>query len=127
MKYDIYCDFDIQKHKETYINYLEILILENGKIVYAIPGHQMKAEQLCCEKLNISKEELLKICPPTYYFDYLTWLLNISGAVAVWNDFYRCGENGLNKKQKAKLKLLKMNGLYKGVIGTNEIRTDNNV
>lgn len=47
MKYDIYCDFNIQKHKETYINYLEVLILENGKVVYAIPGHQMKAEQIC--------------------------------------------------------------------------------
>lgn len=116
MEFDIYCDFDIEKHKETYTNYLEVLILENGTIVYAIPSHQMKAEQICCEKLNINKEELLKLCPPMYYFDYLTWLLNTSGAVAVWNDFYRCGYNGLNRKQKAKLKLLKINGLYKGVI-----------
>ena len=43
MEFDIYCDFDIEKHKETYTNYLEVLILENGTIVYAIPSHQMKA------------------------------------------------------------------------------------
>lgn len=116
MKYDIYCDFDIEKHKQTYINYLEVLIMENGEINYAIPSHQMKAEQLCCEKLDISLKELYARCPNEYYCDYLTWLLNICGAVSVWNDFYKTGELGLNAKQRSKLEQLKLNGLFKGTI-----------
>ena len=115
-KYDIYSDFDIEKHKEKYINYLEVLILADGKIVYAIPSHQMKAGEICCKKLGISRQELSAMCPRECYFDYLTWLLNISGAVSVWNDFYKTGEKGLNTKQRSKLEQLKLNGLFKGTI-----------
>lgn len=116
MAYDIYCDFDMEKHKQKYINYLEVLILEDGKIVYAIPSHQMKAEQLCCEKLGISKQQLWAMCPKEYWCDYLTWLLTICGVVSVWNKFYQTGNGGLNTKQRAKLKQLKMNGIYQGKI-----------
>ena len=121
MAYDIYCDFDMEKHKQKYINYLEVLILEDGKIVYAIPSHQMKAEEICCEKLGVSREQLSAMCPKEYYYDYLTWLLNICGAVSVWNDFYKTGDKGLNTKQHSKLEQLKINGLFRGVIrnGTN--------
>lgn len=116
MPYDIYCDFDIEKHKQTYIDYLEVLILENGKIVYAIPSHQAKAEELCCEKLGISRQELLAMCPREYWCDYLTWLLTICGAVSVWNTLYATGKNGLNAKQRAVLRRLKLNGLYRGKV-----------
>lgn len=36
MKYDLHCDFDILKHKETYTNYLEVVILRTGKVEYAV-------------------------------------------------------------------------------------------
>lgn len=116
MKYDIYCDFDIEKHKQTYIDYLEVLILENGKVVYAVPSHQTKAEQLCCEKLGVTHKELLKICPREYWGDYLTWLLTTCDAVSVWNEFYLTGKDGINTKQKQTLKQLKLSGLYRGAI-----------
>lgn len=116
MAYDIYCDFDLDKHKQTYIDYLEVLILEDGKVVYAIPSHQQKAIALCCKKLNVSRNELNAMCPQEYYFDYLTWLLNICGAVSVWSTRYKTGTNGLNGKQRATLRRLKLNGLYRGAI-----------
>lgn len=116
MKYDIYCDFDLEKHKKTYIDYLEVLVLEDGKVIYAIPSHQAKAEQLCCEKLGIERKQLLAMCPKEYWCDYLTWLSTICGAVSVWNNLYVVGNNGLNAKQRATLRRLKMNGLYKGKI-----------
>lgn len=34
--------FDIETHKKTFKNYLEVIILENGRIVYAVPSHQEK-------------------------------------------------------------------------------------
>lgn len=39
-EYNLYCKFDIQKHKETYKNYLEVIIDEEGSIHYAVPSHQ---------------------------------------------------------------------------------------
>lgn len=54
-EYDIYCPFDAEKHKAKYINYLEILILENGKVVYAVPSHQEKAIALACEKHGLTQ------------------------------------------------------------------------
>ncbi len=116
MAYDIYCDFDIEKHKQTYINYLEVMILRNGTIVYAIPSHMEKAKQLCCEQLHITLEELSNMCPIEYWCDYMTWLLTKCGAVAVWNELYKTGEFGLNNRQRATLKRLKLHGLYKGHI-----------
>ena len=35
-EYDIYRPFDAEKHKAKYSNYLEVLILEDGTVVYAI-------------------------------------------------------------------------------------------
>lgn len=116
MAYNIYCKFNAEEHKKTYINYLEVLILENGEIIYAVPSHQAKAEEICREKLGVTYQELLAMCPKEYYCDYLTWLLNICGAISVWNEFYIAGESGINANQKKKLKQLKLKGLYKGAI-----------
>ena len=116
MAYDIYCDFDIEKHKQKYINYLEVMILQDGKIVYAVPSHQMKAEQLCCGRLGTTTKELWSKCINEGGTDYMAWLLTQCEAVAVWNDFYIAGALGLNKRQRLALKRLKLHGLYRGAI-----------
>lgn len=35
----LYQPFDIEVHKENFINKLEIVILEDGSAVYAVPSH----------------------------------------------------------------------------------------
>ena len=40
--YDLHSPFDLQKHMETYINYLEVVIFPDGHIEYAVPSHQEK-------------------------------------------------------------------------------------
>lgn len=115
-KYGLHSKFDFKKHKETFINYLEVLILENGEIVYAVPSHQMKAEELAYEKLNVDRPTLIKLCPKEYHFDYLKWLLTITNSISVWDDFYIYGFNGINDKQMNTLKKLKLYGLYRGII-----------
>ena len=62
-EYNVYSDFDIEKHKKTYIHYLEVVIDENGKIMYAVPSHQEKLITLACKRLNITREELNSMCP----------------------------------------------------------------
>ena len=49
----LHSPFDMKTHKENFINYLEVVILENGTIEYAIPSHIKKLEEICCKKLGI--------------------------------------------------------------------------
>ena len=119
-EYGLQSEFDIEKHKNKFKNYLEVMIERDGKVVYAVPSHQMKAEELCCETLGISREELIARCPAEYHYNYLTWLLTICGAVAVWNDFCACGNAPPTREQRAKLRKLKMSGLYRGRIPKEE-------
>lgn len=114
MAYTVYSDFDIDQHRKTFIHYLEVVIDENGKIIYAVPSHQEKLISLSCEKMNITREELNAMCPQEYYFDFMTWLCKVSGACAVWDNFIQCDK--LAEQQIRALQMLKENGLYLGEI-----------
>jgi hypothetical protein len=110
--------FDIETHKKTFTNYLEVIVLEDGTIVYAVPSHQMKLMELACERLRITKEELADRCPPEMYGDYNAWLCKISRSVALYN----VGMTGVaNQKQKEVIQELKDNGLYSGKIIEKEV------
>lgn len=115
-KYGLHSNFNIAKHKETFIDYLEVLIKSDGTVVYAVPSHQMKAELLAAETMKCSVDKVRKSCPKEYWFDYMKWLLTKAGAIAVWNEFYKAGEEGINEKQLQTIKRLKMHGVYKGCI-----------
>lgn len=112
-KYGLYSDFDVEKHKKTFINYLEVLILKDGTIKYAVPSHQELAIRLACDKKGITREELNDECPREYYGDFLAWILMQTDSVAVWNDFY---VGTPNDKQKDALRMLKSSGVYMGSI-----------
>lgn len=114
MAYDLHSEFDIDQHKKTFIHYLEVVIDENGKIMYAVPSHQEKMISLSRDKLNVTREELNAMCPQEYYFDFMTWLCKISGACAVWENFVQCDK--LTEWQIRALRMLKDNGLYLGEI-----------
>ncbi len=115
MAYDLYCPFDMQKHKETYTNYLEVILFPDGVIEYAVPSHQEKLIKVCCDKLNVSREELFKLCPEDYYFDVITWLCNISGCVSIWNNGLTKSDcNPLTEEQVNKIKELQKEKLYTG-------------
>ena len=119
-EYSVQSPFDIKRHQETFINYLEVLILEDGTIEYAVPSHQGKALELACKKLNKTKQEIEDMCPREYYCNYLYWLLGLTGSVSVWGN---CAEHfimyeTINKNQILTLKRLKKYGLYKGDIPT---------
>lgn len=114
MEYTVYSGFDIERHKRTFTNYLEVVVDEDGKIMYAVPSHQEKLIKLACEKLNVTREELNAMCPEEYYFDFVTWLCKVSGACAVWNTYVASYKP--SKRQIEALKALKDSGIYKGEI-----------
>lgn len=113
MGYDLYSEFDIEQHRKKYINYLEVLIENNGHVLYAVPSHQELAIRLACEEKGWTREELNAACPREYYLDFMPWLLGLTGAVSVWNDMY-VGKP--NDSQMETLRQLKDAGLYKGTI-----------
>lgn len=108
--YNIYSKFDIEKHKSIYINYLEVIILPDGTVEYAVPSHQEKLIKIAMEKLKVTREELNELCPREYYFDLITWLTKITSCVSVWNN-YVVGEP--NEIQKEVIEQLKLEGLLK--------------
>lgn len=114
MSYTAYSDFNIEQHKKTFIHYLEVVIDENGKIMYAAPSHQEKLIAIACKKLSVTREELNSMCPQEYYFYFMTWLCKMSGACAVWEKFIECDK--LTGQQIRALQILKENGLYLGEI-----------
>ena len=112
--YNLYSQFDVSKHKQTYTNYLEVIIDSDGNVMYAVPSHHEKMIALVCEKLSVDRDGLDKMCPEEYYFDFLIWLSKVSGAVAVWNEFVQ--GFSFTEAQIMALKMLKMEGVYKGEI-----------
>lgn len=113
-EYNLYCPFDAEKHKGKYVNYLEVVIDENGTVMYAVPSHQEKAIEVACKKMNVTRDELNDMCPREYYCDFLTWLSKVAEVVFVWESFCTCSR--INRKQKYALRNLKLHGLYKGAI-----------
>lgn len=111
-EYDVYCNFDLDKHKQKYVNYLEVMIEEDGTVHYAVPSHQEWAIYAACRKLGVSREELCDMTPADFYFDWLTWLLMQSGSMAVWNNHYECQRP--TRAQYNTLRRLKLGGVYHG-------------
>jgi hypothetical protein len=105
--------FDLEVHKKTFVNYLEVILREDGTVEYAVPSHQEKLIAIALEKLKVSREELYKSCPPEYYCDVIAWLCKITGCVSVWETMYI---GTCNEAQVRKLQELQTHNLYKGTI-----------
>ena len=107
-------DFDIALHKETFTDYLEVVIYKDGKIEYAVPSHNNKMAEIYMRQCGLSNiREAMDRIPPEYYCAMIEWFNIQTGAIAVWNN----GFVGVaNKKQLAVLKKLKMNGVYRGAV-----------
>lgn len=118
-KYDLYSEFDLEKHKRTYVNYLEVMIDRDGKVLYAVPSHQQKAIEMACAETGWSRHHLWEACPDDMRFDVLEWLLSLTGAVAVWN--YNIAGTP-NAAQRRTLRELAEAGVYKGPLSAGKVQ-----
>lgn len=109
-KYDVYSDFDIEQHKKTFINYLEVVILPDGTVKYAVPSHQEFLINYICEKWGLTREKFNTLVPEQYAFNFLNWLMTVSGCVCIWTSFYK-GE--CNFVQIRKIRELIVSGILK--------------
>lgn len=113
-EYSVSSDFDINKHKNTFINYLEVIIHPDGSVHYAVPSHQEYLIKYICKQDGITREELEDSTPVEYYCDFMRWLCMQSGCISVWNKFLCLDQ--MTDAQRATLEVLKKEDLYKGDI-----------
>ena len=110
----LHSKFSIEIHKQVFMDYLEVVIDENGEVMYAVPSHQEKMIEIACKKLNVTRDELKNMCPEEYYLDFILWLSKVSGSCSVWIN-YVIGYS-FTEKQISKLQELQNEGLYWGAI-----------
>lgn len=103
--------FDVKTHKKHFINYLEVIILEDGTVVYASPSHTEKMVSIACQKLNVTRDELNDMVPVEYYADMMTWLCKITSCVALWTSMLI---GSVNMHQHVTINHLTNEGLYLG-------------
>lgn len=105
--------FSISLHAATFVNYLEVVILPDGHVEYAVPSHTEKLLQIAMEQTQLSREQIYNSCPPDYYFSVNEWLCKYTNCVAV-NTYSYIGEP--NDAQLSMLRRLAKAGLFKGSV-----------
>lgn len=100
--------FNIETHKKTFINYLEVVISLEGVIEYGVPSHTAKLEQVLRNK-GINPQAT---CPKEYYCNYNEWLCKMTGYIMVWGIPNSMIIGKPNKKQQEALDMLKREELF---------------
>lgn len=103
--------FDIETHKRTFINYLEVCLDGSGNVHYAVPSHQEWLIRYACNKHNMTRKEFEDTCPRERWWDYMLWLTEQTGCIVVWDTGFI---GRINPLQQKTLLTLKANGLYCG-------------
>lgn len=124
-EYNLYCPFDIEKHKKTFINYLEVVILEDGTIEYAVPSHQEKAIKIACEKLQCDRDHFIDVVSQKHLSDWNEWLMDTAGVIMVWDSFIQF--HNVTQAQINSLKRLKEAELYFGSIPGKAVKYESNI
>ena len=98
--------FDVETHKETFVNYFEAVARPDGSVEYAVPSHQEKLKRVMREAGRDPEGE----CPREFWADYLTWLMRETGCVCLWAHGYM-GEP--NARQRQAIRMLCAEGLMR--------------
>jgi len=107
--------FNIELHKRTFIDYLEVMLDVDGVVHYAIPSHQEFLIKKAMERNHWTRTQLMNVCPREMHTRFLEWLIDQSGGyIPVWQNFVL--DYPLNRKQIAALRRLKMANLFHGKI-----------
>ena len=105
--------FDIETHKKTFIDYLEVIVRSDGTVEYAVPSHLYKLMSVfengkySVEQINeMFIQDMMGLSP-------IEWLCKKTRCISVWTNGY---EGVANEQQITTLNLLKAEGLYQGRI-----------
>ena len=73
--------FDLETHKATFTNYLEVVIAPDGTIIYAVPSHQRVLERMYQATHGVAAEDAV---PRERWMDMLDWLMEETGCVCAY-------------------------------------------
>ena len=105
----LHSPFNLEVHRKTFINYLEIIILPDGTPEYAVPSHMMKLAKVYGKSMDEVYEEFER---ESLGLDGIDFLCHKTHCVAVWNDRIQ----GMpNAAQRATLLWLNDAGVYRGI------------
>lgn len=105
-KYDVYSDFDIDKHAKNFINYLEVCISPEGKVYYAVPSHTQFLEYVLEQQCVKNNKDYKKVINDNLHY-WPNCLCDLTGYCMVWNDLIYKPSKGLTKAQQFTLVSLK--------------------
>ena len=104
----LHSPFDVRIHKETFINYLEVVLLPDGTVEYAVPAHVQKLAQIYGKPMD----ELFEEYQENHDFtDPVEYLCKKTGCISVWTNGYTGKPNAV---QLETLRKLKRSGVYTG-------------
>lgn len=110
--------FNIDLHKLTFIEYLEVVISPEGVVEYAVPSHSEKLLAVYMRQNAITdRDDALKRLSENsnIFTSYVEMFSKETGYISVWNCGYITGCKP-TQQQLNQLKTLKLNGLYHGRI-----------
>jgi hypothetical protein len=81
--------FSIDRHKKTFIDYLEAVIDVNGIVHYAIPSHEQILCKIICEKKGLTNDQLYALAKAAGgLYDWLNWLMDEAECICVYTQGY---------------------------------------
>ena len=122
MAYDVYSPFDLQQHKDTFVNYLEVVVHPSGLVEYAVPSHQDKLlyvwalgmELITTEddwfEVRYSRWFMETLAEKFSLVDYNEQLQNATGCVSVWSRYISMPDS-ITQEQKDTLTTLVREGI----------------
>lgn len=115
----LHSPFDIETHKNVFVNYLEVIIDKEGIVHYAVPSHQEWLINKAIVVLGLSsREELCDECPDEYTLSPMEWLTEVTGCVSIWDDHFI---GNPTTKQIKTMRELKNASIYRGDIPPTKI------
>jgi len=107
--------FSIERHKKTFVNYLEAVIDVNGIVHYAIPSHERALCNMICMKKGLTLDQLIELAKASGgLYDWINWLMDESECICVYTQGYAYPRHTIpSPEQKKTLSELIEAGLVK--------------
>ena len=98
--------FSIERHKKTFINYMEAIIDSDGVVYYAIPSHERKLMEIVLKQNpEMCMKDLENEAEKNAYLDgWAEYLMRKSGCICIYTKGYMTPRNyQMSDAQKQKL------------------------
>lgn len=101
----LHSPFDVETHKQNFINYCEVIIWPDGKIEYAVPSHNEALIKAYAKQHGLSRDEAVEEARLRFGFYAIDSIMKETGIIEVWYDYLH-NETPLTENQRSSLSML---------------------